>query len=280
MNTTRREFLAAAASGAIASAKPLGMLIGLQPYTVRNEMAKDFEGVLRKVAAFGYESIELGAPTNGKSASELKALLKSVKMVAPSGGYGMPKDDSDWARKIEDATTMGAKYMLVNAPNEWTKSLDGWRRAGELFNKLGAQTKKAGITVAYHNHNFEYRVFDGVVSYDELLKATDPALVTMEMDIFWTTIAGHDPLAYFNKYPGRFQIWHLKDLKKGFGPTTERVEGQPFAEIGAGTIDWKKIFSGAKKAGVKCYFVEQDRWDQPPLDAAKQSCEFLKKFKA
>ena len=284
MNQSRREFLAfsgvaaqAAWSGG-AAARPLGIPIGIQPYTVRNELAKDVEGTLRELAGMGYESIEVSAPFYGKQPAELRTLLKSLRLIAPSGGFGDPKSDADWARSIENAKTLGAKYMIVTAPSEWTRSLDGWKRAAERFNKLGAEARKAGVAVVYHNHHFEYKVFDGVKAYDQLLRSTDPALVNMEMDIFWTTFAGEDPLAYFEKYPGRFPLWHLKDLKKGYPPSTDKFEGNPFAPIGAGIIDWKRIFSGAKQAGLKYYFVEQDRWDKPPLECARESCEFLKKF--
>jgi sugar phosphate isomerase/epimerase len=241
-------------------------------------LAKDLEGTMRQLAQYGYESIEISVPFHGLDAPKALALLKSLKMIAPSGSFGGAKDPSEWTRSIETAQSLGAKYMGVNAPQDWTKSLDGWKRAAEHFNKLGEQSKKAGITVTYHNHNFEYRVFDGVVAYDELLNQTDPRLVQMEIDIFWTTIAGKDPIEYFNRYPGRFPLWHLKDLKAGFEHTTEPVKGQPFAPIGGGTINWKRVFGGAKKAGLKYYFVEQDRWDTTPLESAKSSCEFLKKF--
>ncbi len=280
MHTTRREFFAAAASAALACAKPLGIPIGLQPYTLRAELAKDPEGILKQAAQMGYEAAETGVPFYGMDAAKTRALFKTLKLKSPSGFFPDPKDDSDWSRSIENAKTLGAKYMVTTAPQEWTKSLDGWKRAAERFNQLGEQTKKAGITVAYHNHNFEYQVFDGVVAYDEFLRSTDPKLVAMEMDIFWTTIAGKDPLAYFYQHPGRFPLWHIKDLRAGVEPTTGRVTGQPFLEIGQGTIDWKKMFGAARKAGLKQYYVEQDRTDRTPLESARMSADFLKKFQA
>jgi sugar phosphate isomerase/epimerase len=284
MNTSRREFLALtglaaqAAWNGVAEAKPLGMPIGMQPYTVRNELAKDLEGTLKQVAKMGYEAIEAGAPFYGKQPAETRSLLKSLGLISPSGGFGNPMDDAGWARSIENAKALGATYMIVTAPTEWTKSLDGWKRAAERFNKLGEQAKKAGTAVVYHNHNWEYKIFDGVMAYDELLRSTDPALVNMEMDVFWTTVAGRDPVEYFDRYPGRFPLWHIKDLKRGFPPTTDRVTGNPFGEIGTGIIDWKRIFQAAPKAGVKYYYVEQDQTDRTPLESARMSCDFLKKF--
>ena len=282
MHTNRREFfafVATATMSASANAKPLGIPIGIQPYSVRNELAKDPEGTVRQLAKIGYQSIEISVPFHGLDAAKVRALLKSTKMTSPSGSFGNGQDASEWARSIEKAASLGAKYMVVTVPQDWTRSLDGWKRAAEHLNRLGEQSKKAGIAVTYHNHNWEFREYEGIAAYDHLLKQTDPGLVTMEIDIFWTVIAGKDPIDYFNRYPGRFQLWHLKDLKAGFGPTTESVQGQPFAPIGGGTIDWKRIFSGAKRSGLKYYFVEQDRWDTTPIESVKASCEFLKKFK-
>ena len=279
MNTSRREFLALSGLAAnMALARPLGMPIGIQPYTVRNELAKDLEGTLKQLAQMGYQAIETSVPFYGKEAAQLRSLLKSVGLPSPSGQFADPKDDAAWARSTEQAAALGMKYMIVTAPKEWTTSLDGWKRVAERFNKLGAQSGKAGLAVAYHNHHWEYKVYDGVVAYDELLRLTDPELVKMEMDVFWTTYAGKDPLEYFDQHPGRFPLWHIKDLKKGFPPSTEKVQGNPFAEIGAGIMDWKRLFGAAPKAGVRYYFVEQDQWERPPLESARMSCEFLKKF--
>ena len=286
MNTSRRQFLAfgawMAGEAAVGRglAKPLGIPIGIQPYTVRNELPKDPEGTLKQLARMGYEAIEASAPFYGRQAAETHKLMHSLGLVIPSGHYPNPKNDADWDRSIEQAKILGSKFMITNAPREWHGSLDGWKRAADLFNRLGAQTKKAGIALAYHNHHFEYKVFDGVMGYDQFLKSTDPGLVKMQMDIFWTTYAGQDPLAYFDKYPGRFPVWHIKDLKKGFPPSTDQVKGNPFTEIGAGTINWKRIFGGARKAGLRYYFVEQDQSDREPLESARISCEFLKKFNA
>lgn len=280
MYTSRREFLAWSGLAATAAwAKPLGLPIGLQPYTVRNEMGKDLAGTLKQLASMGYQAIEAGVPFYGKQAAEARDLLQSCGLTSPSGGFAA-KDEDEWARAVEGAKTLGVEYMIATVPREWTKSLDGWKRAADMLNRRGAISKKAGLALAYHNHHFEYKVFDGVVAYEQLLKSTDPALVKLEMDIFWTTFAGHDPLAWFDKYPGRFPLWHLKDLKPGYEPSTDQVKGNPFAEIGAGTIDWKRIFTGARKAGLRYYFIEQDQWDRPPLESARMSCEFMKKFTA
>ncbi len=279
---TRREWLmmagAAAVCGGRSLANPLGMPIGIVPYTVREEMEKDVEGTLRKLAAMGYREIEVSDPFYGKSAREVRALLKSVGLTTPSSDFRTPKDASEWSRSLEDADVLGVKYMRTGVPDGWNKSLDGWKRTFDWLNGLGAACAKAGKVLIYHNHHWEYKTMDGVVIYDEMLRATDPANVKMEMDCFWTTIAGRDPVTYLQKHPGRFPLLHIKDMKKGVETTTDSVKGNPFAEVGSGVIDYKRIFKAAKKSGLKHYFVEQDRWDVPALESARISCEYLKKL--
>jgi sugar phosphate isomerase/epimerase len=279
---TRREMLgvtgllATASWRGGASARPLGLPIGLQPYTVRREMQQDCEGTLRKIAAIGYQDLEIGDPFYGQEPSGLRKLLKSLGMATSSGHYGYPKDTSEWAKSIDHAKSFGVKYMITSAPQEWRKSLDGWKRAAERFNELGAQCRKAGVAVAYHNHHFEYVVLDGKVAYDEFLRLTDPKLVLMELDCFWTTFAGKDPVAYFEKYPGRFPLLHIKDLKPGFPPSTDSFKGKPYAEVGKGIIDWKRIFQAAPKGGIKQYYVEQDECDRSPIESIRISYDYLK----
>ncbi len=281
-SSNRREFLGftalAAAAASTASAKPFGLPVGIQPWTVRNELQRDVDGTLKQLAAMGYQEIEVAVPFYGKQVAELRSLLKSLGLSSPSGSFAYPKDDSEWDRSIEQAATLEMKYMITSAPSQWQKTLDGWKRAATRFNELGARCRKQGMVFAYHNHHFEYKVLDGVVAYDELLRSTDPASVVMEMDTFWTIFAGKDPVEYFQKYPGRFPLLHIKDLKSGYPPSTDAVKGNPFAEVGQGIIDWKRIFKAAK-AGLKHYFVEQDRWDREPLESARMSCDYLKKLK-
>jgi sugar phosphate isomerase/epimerase len=169
------------------------------------------------------------------------------------------------------------KYM-VNAildPEE-RKTLDDWKRLAELFNKAGAQTQKAGIQYCYHNHNFEFQKFGNTTAYDYLLKALDPKLVKFEMDCFWVTHAGQDPVAYFKKYPGRFPLLHIKDLKDHPAPALEKDDKMGlFAPVGHGTIDWKRIFAAAPTGGMTHFFIEQDWCEQPPLVAVKMGYTYL-----
>ena len=280
----RRSFIklagvaAAMAAGARMAAKPLGLPIGIQPYTVRNELAQDLAGTIEKLAAMGYEAIEVRDPFYGHTREELQSVLKKFGMPSPSAYYDHLADDDAWRKSIESATAFGAKYMVTPVPGDWTKSLDGWKRAATRLNELGGLCRKAGITLLYHNHNFEFKVFEGKIAYDELLRLTDPELLKMEMDCFWTTFAGKDPVEYFTRYPGRFAILHIKDLKKGIEPSTDSPKGNPFTEVGTGVIDYRRIFKAAPTGGLKHYFMEQDRWDRPALESARLSCEYLKKL--
>jgi sugar phosphate isomerase/epimerase len=262
-----------------ALANPLGLPIGLQTYTVRNQLKEDFAGTLHKVAAMGYREVEVNGDWYGRPPAELRKILDDGGLRAPSAHFESPKDSDAWSKDMEGAHTVGLEYMLTTSHSEWTKSLDGWKRTADFFNGLAKQCRDNGFQFAYHNHNFEYRAYDGVVAYDELLQSADKDLVKMEMDCFWTTFAGKDPVEYFHKYPGRFPLLHIKDLKPGYEPTTDGFKGNPFIEVGKGTIDWKRIFSAAREGGLKHYYVEQDMWDRPPLESARISIDYLKKLK-
>jgi len=173
---------------------------------------------------------------------------------------------------------MGLHYivMLNSVEAGAMKSLDDCKRAAENLNKLGEKCQAVGIKLAVHNHNREFRSFEGAIVYDVLLQRTQPELVSFELDCMWCKFAGKDPVEYPKRFPGRFSLLHIKDMKPGFGPSTDKVVGQPFTEVGQGVLDWKPIFAAAPRAGVKHYFVEQDRCDRPPLDSARMSCDYLK----
>jgi sugar phosphate isomerase/epimerase len=288
----RRDFLRHATLGvaAVAAAtkwsdallaNPLGKPVGLQLYTLRDDLAHDVPGTLKKVAEIGYKEVEV-YDFYGKTAAEFGRILKDNGLTAPSGHYMTRHLKSDWEKHIEFAKELGIKYM-VNAilePPERT-SLDDYKKLAEMFNRAGEQTQKAGIHYCYHNHNFEFKKYGDTTAYDYLLKALDPKLVNFEMDVFWVTHAGHDPVECFKQHPGRFPLLHIKDLKAGNPPTTELdARVGLFADVGQGTIDWKRIFAAATQGGMKHYFVEQDFCERPPLESVKISCEYLRNLKA
>ncbi len=282
----RRDFLrnSALGLGAVAAsathvhllANPYNMPIGLQLYTLRDDLAKDLEGTLTQVAAIGYKQVEL-YDNYGKDSRAMRKLLKDHGLVAPSGHYVVAQIETNWPQQIEYAKAIGLKYM-VNAilQPEQRKNLDDYKHLVDVFSKAAEETKKAGIQFAYHNHNFEFQTVEGVMPYQFLLEKLDPSLVQFEMDCFWVTHSGHDPVDFFNKYPGRFPLLHIKDLKTGHPPTLD-FDAQPglFAEVGKGTIDWKRIFEAAPKGGMKYFYVEQDYCEIPPLESVKISYEYL-----
>ena len=286
--TRRRDFLRTAALGTLAIsaqfpeslfASPYGKPVGLQLYTLRDQLEKDVAGTIQEVGKIGYKEVEIYS-LYGKSSAEFKKILSDNGLTAVSGHYMVKDIKGGWDEKVEDAKTLGLKYM-VNAilqPEEH-KSFDDYKGLVDVFNHAGETTQKAGIQFCYHNHNFEFKKYGATTAYDYLLKSVDPKLVKFEMDCFWVTHAGADPVAYFKKDPGRFPLLHIKDMKdKPAASHTLDAKMGLFAPVGEGTINWKRIFAAAKEGGMRHYFVEQDYCEQSPLEAIKGSYEYLSKL--
>ena len=257
-------------------ANPYGKPIGLQLYTVRDQLQKDVPGTIAKVAGIGYKEVET-YDLYGMPAKRFAKLLKDNGLTAVSGHYLLDVEKTQWEKKVAEAKELGLKYMVhaILDPSE-RKSLDDYKRHVELFNKNAEQSQKAGIQFCYHNHDFEFQKFDGVTVFDYLMKNLDPHLVQFEMDCFWVTHAGQDPVALMKKHPGRFPLLHIKDLKAGIAPSTEfDARMGLFTEVGKGVIDWKRIFAAAPTGGMKYFFVEQDYCGIPPLESIKVSYEYL-----
>jgi len=257
-------------------ANPYGKPIGLQLYTVRDELQKDVPGTIKKVAAIGYKEVEI-YDLYGMAPAQFTKLLKDNGLTAVSGHYLLNVEETEWEKKVAEAKELGLKYMVhaILDPDQ-RKSLDDYKRHVDLFNKNAEQTHKAGMQFCYHNHNFEFQKFDGITVYDYLLKHLDPHLVQFEMDCFWVTHGGQDPVALMKQHPGRFPLLHIKDAKPGNPPGTEfDAKMGLFAEVGKGTIDWKRIFAAAPQGGMKHFFVEQDYCEVPPLESIKISYEYL-----
>ena len=286
----RRDFLRTTAVGtAVAAvpgfvstslfASPYGKPVGLQLYTLRDQLEKDVAGTIAQVAKIGYKDVEIYS-LYGKSPAEFKKILSDNGITASSGHYLLPQVKTGWEQHVEDAHTLGLKYM-VNAilqPQE-RESFDDYKQLVDVFNKAGEAAKKAGIQFCYHNHNFEFKKYGNTTAYDYLHHSVDPKLVKFEMDCFWVTHAGADPVAYFKKYPGSFPLLHIKDMKDKPAPTHELdAKVGLFAPVGHGTIDWKRIFAAAKIGGMQHYYVEEDYCEQPPLEAIQMSYEYLSKL--
>ncbi|REA61646.1 sugar phosphate isomerase/epimerase [Dyadobacter luteus] len=257
--------------------------VGLQLYTLRDAISKDLEGTLQKVAAIGYKEVELFGYSEGKffgkTAKELKALLAKYKLNPVSGHYGAGVQNSGyqgslsngWEKAVDDAAELGHKYVVCAylTPGE-RKSIEDYKKYVDLFNKAGEVAKKAGLQFAYHNHDFEFQKLNDELPYDYIAGKTDPALVKLELDLYWVAKAGLDPVDLFKQYPGRFPMWHVKDMDKG---------DQSFAEVGTGSIDFKRIFAQRKLAGLTNFFVEQDVSKRPVFDAIATSFKNVKALK-
>lgn len=255
--------------------------VGLQLYTLRDAMAEDPVGVIKKVAEMGYTRLE-GYTTQkgfffGISPNELSALLKdlNVKLVSTHGlsarksFLNNPNAETDLRTLVNDAKTIGCRYLVcpwMNA-NEY-QTLDDIKLLADFFNEKGEVLAKEGLKFAYHNHAFEFEtVVEGQTVQDHLLTLCNPEWVDFELDLYWITKAGKSATEYFEKYPGRFTLWHVKDMN----PTNKDLN----TEIGNGTIDFKSIFAVADKAGLKYSFVEQETYEMEPLQSAKVSCDYL-----
>ncbi|HVF91967.1 MAG TPA: sugar phosphate isomerase/epimerase [Blastocatellia bacterium] len=283
MVITRRCFLERAAGAvlsgaALTGAGPLAARysggiekIGLQLYTLRNEMEKDFEGTLDKVSAIGYREVEF-AGYFGRTPRQVKAALSHSGLSAPSSHVSLQAMRSDWSKALESARMIGHRYLVLAylLPDE-RKSLDDYKKLAELMGKAGEDCRRAGLQFAYHNHDFEFQPLEGVVPYDLLLKETDPKLVKLELDLYWIAKAGQEPAKYFAMYPKRFELFHVKDMDK--------TPKKHFTEVGRGVIDFKRIFAQSKQSGVKHYFVEQDETPGSPFDSIKVSYDYLKQMK-
>ena len=259
----RRTFLATlgAAAVALTATKPAGLLaprrrlkkVGLQLYTLRDQMEKDLPGTLARVAQIGYKEVEF-AGYFGRSPNEIRQLLAKNHLTAPSSHVGYPEDWSAWDKTVADARAAGHQYVTVAwTPDEKRNRPGGFKAVADDFNKAGAAARKAGLRFAYHNHDYELKAPNGgELPFDTLLKNTDPKLVTYEMDLYWMTKGGHDPLEYFRKYPGRITLVHVKDATAA--PALD------MADVGKGTIDFPKIFAydAAHGSHIAHAFVERD----------------------
>jgi sugar phosphate isomerase/epimerase len=267
--------------------------IGLQLYTVRDTMESDLEGTIAKVASIGYKEVELagfeqvadGTVSYYKhTPQELKAVLDKHGLVSPSTHVQLSSMSAEkFPKVIESSKALGHSYIICPFVDEADrKKPDIWKTIAATLNRAGAESKKAGIQLGYHNHWFEYLpTADGKLPYDLLLAECDANLVKFEMDLCWITTAGKDPIAYFNKYPGRFPCVHVKDIKTmpkvGANGNADFGDTADLAPVGSGIINWKNLFGHAEKAGIKHYFVEHDK-PKDAFDSIASSYAYLSKL--
>lgn len=283
IRVNRRTFLgsmgAAVMSARYAAAESI-RAIGVQLYTVRDDLAKDFEGTIAKVAAIGFKEVEFAGYFN-RTPEQVSGVLKKNGLTSPAAHVDYASLGDKWPGVLDAARTIGHQFLV----NPWIDEAirnqpDSWKRIADVFNRAGELSKKAGIQFAYHNHNFEFAPVEGKLPYDILLERCDPALVKMELDLCWIVVAGKDPLEYFRRYPGRFPLVHVKGLSKrppsdaGAAPIPEVLKD--ITDVGSNDIiDWKRIFARSAEAGIKHYIVEHDV-PKAPFDSLKTSYTYLR----
>ena len=278
----RRAFLGSTAAVALASRFGWAASehrienVGLELYTVRDLLSKDFEGTLAKVAKIGYKEVEFAGylndlPNLKPAPKRAREILDGDGLTAPSAhvAYNILSPEM-WPKAVEISKILGHEYIVnPSIDRELTKTSDGWKRAAETFNRAGEESLKSGIQLAYHNHVEEFKALpDGKLPYDILLSESDPKLVKMELDLGWAHEAKVDPLSYFEKYPGRFPLVHVKDFD----------QHDMMTEVGSGVIDWKAIFAKADLAGIKHYFVELDQ-PMMPMESIQKSYAYLERLR-
>ena len=247
------------------SAQTKKRALGIQLYTVRKQARKDLPGVLAAIRKIGYDEVETYWDVYSRPAAELKRLINDHGLSVPSGHFNY----DGLAGKLDYAATLGVQYLVCPMlPKKMQTSLDGFTQAADQFNKWGEKIKSMGMRFVFHNHNYEFASLGNTTGFDVLMSRTDPNLMCLEMDCYWITQAGRDPLEMLKTYSGRIQLLHLKDRKPGFATSqTLDKHAEHFTPVGTGTIDWKSILAAAQQNGIEHMFVEQDSADTSPLEA-------------
>jgi sugar phosphate isomerase/epimerase len=302
--TSRRDFLklaGAATAAAIAfhdavplEAYPLGLPLGLQLYSLRELLPTDFDGTLKAIAAAGYTEVE-AAGFYAMSAQDFKQSMDKAGLRCVSAHYPLNMLQPNLENVLNYAKDAGLQYVVCSSPSlkdpskvkispkdpgyheAWVQAftVDDWKWNAEQFNQIAGRVKGFGMKFGYHNHTAEFHKIGKTLGYDVLIQQTDPELVTFEMDCGWVAVAGYSPVEYLTKYPARISMLHVKDFD-----LKSRKEPLQSTELGHGTIDYRPIFEAAKKGGhITHYFVEQEEFDMPPLEAIKIDAEYMRNLK-
>jgi len=249
--------------------------VGLQLYSVRDLLPKDFDGTLHMVRAAGYTEVE-AAGYYDHTAAQFRHAMDQAGLHCISTHHGLSEMLKKSDALIEYGHQLGLDYIVSPAPARrdpaarGPMTLDDWRyTAGEL-NRMGEKVKAAGMTFGYHNHSTEFDNEGGVIFYDELLRLTDPKLVVFEMDCGWVYAAGRNPVDYLSKTPERFPLLHVKDIERGADGKTHSPE------MGRGAMDYRPILRAA--TGLKHYFIEQEEFDMDPFAALRLDAEYMRKL--
>lgn len=245
--------------------------IGVQLYSVRTEMLADAVGTLKQLAKIGVKQIESAGSVKGYyyglTPKEMKDLCRDLGMNLSSGHVHL---DDKWQQTMEDAATAGQEYLICSSMPAAGQTVDNYKKTAAAFNKAGDQCQQMDLKFGYHNHDYEFEKENGQVLYDVLLNETNPHLVFMELDLGWVVVTGNDPLAYFKKYPGRFPLWHLKDMD---------LQKKHSVEFGKGGLPILEILKHSKQSGMKYFYVEQEEYEVNAMQSLKEDMDYLAALK-
>jgi sugar phosphate isomerase/epimerase len=274
----RRDFLKITGGVALFSVFSTGMAqakkvknVGVNLYSLREPMSLDPIGTLTELAKIGYKVIESAPSAKGNyyglRPKEIKQIMQDLGLILASGHAII---NADWQKSIDDAAETGQTYLLAPMLPSKGQTIDNYLKVAERFNKLGEACKKSGVTFGFHNGVTEFEKEKEKVLYDVLLENTDPALVKMELDLGWAIVAGAKPEDYFEKYSGRFPLWHIKDIKK---------DKDESIEFGKGKIDFVSILKNQQKSAMQYMFVEQEHLTQPALETMRVNLQYLENLR-
>ena len=295
---SRRGFFAQAglaAAGAmlpsVAQGRPLPHPPGVQLWTVKNELARDFDGTLRAIGRLGYRRIE-AAGWHGRTPRKFRDAVRKAGLDCVSAHYGLGDLLKDSESRLAFARDVGARYVIASSPapsrpleegKPWSRAVAGamtladWRSNAEALDRIGRRAKAMGLRFGYHNHSAEFLTYERRLPMDEIVRLTDPAHVALELDIGWVAAAGYDPAEVVARYAPRIHLLHIKDLASRERVPGRMVEDERTTVIGEGTVDWRSVFRAARAAPIHSYFVEQEEpFAEPPLQALAKSVAFLR----
>lgn len=277
--TSRRNFIKQSAAVALgvtafstlrAKAEKKVSNVGVQLYSVRKEMLADATGTLEKLARLGYKELESARSEKGNfyglSAKDVKRTCDHLGLTMRSGHIHV---DENFQKSLDDAKEAGQEYLICSTMPTQGQTADNYKRVAEAFNKSGEACQKLGLRFGYHNHDYEFEADNGKVLYDVLLENTDPKLVHMELDLGWVVAAGKDPLDYFKRFPGRFPLWHLKDMN---------LKEKHSTEFGKGGLNIAGMLKASEQSGLRYFFVEQEEYTHSALESLKDDIDYLKKL--
>jgi sugar phosphate isomerase/epimerase len=281
MLMNRRTFLGSGSAAVLASrvgwGASLGLPIGLQLYSVRTLLPTDYAGTLKQVGALGYKEVEAAGFFN-LPVEQVKAAMQGAGLRCVSAHYPLALLKQHLEEILPFCKSLGAGYVVCSSPMHQQAgvkgplSLDDWKWSAEQFNQIAGKVEEAGMRFAYHNHYAEFGAIGGVLPYDELLKNTDPAKVSFELDCGWVIVGGQDPVKYLKQYPKRIVMLHVKDFKDNKPPSVE---------LGTGSVDYTPIFAAAAAGGhIKHCFVEQEEFQGPIMEALAVDAKYMKRLRA